>query len=59
MLYLLSKLLALTAANTRVFKVRPAIGIASCCTYVESCKKQHQKVHEVQVKIQQSYSVIF
>ena len=28
--YLLSKLVALTAANTRVFRVSPAIGMDSC-----------------------------
>lgn len=35
---LLSKFVALTAANTRVFRVRPAIGMARCWMYVESYK---------------------
>lgn len=37
--HLLSRLLAFTAANTRVFRVSPAMGIDSCWMYDESCTK--------------------
>lgn len=38
-LYRLSKFVALTAANTLVFRARPAMGMESCWLYVESCKR--------------------
>lgn len=42
--YLLSRLEAFTAANTRVFRVSPAMGMARCWMYEESLKTQHYRL---------------
>lgn len=42
--YLLSRFVAFTAANTRVFRVSPAMGMDSCWMYEESCA-QTTKAH--------------
>lgn len=44
--YLLSRLVALTAANTRVFRVSPAMGMARCWTYEESWKTEHYRLQD-------------
>lgn len=42
--YLLSRLVAFTAANTRVFRVSPDIGMARCWMYVESLNIEHHRL---------------
>lgn len=42
--YLLSRLVAFTAANTRVFKVSPDIGMARFWMYVESLNIEHHRL---------------
>lgn len=53
--YLLSRLEAFTAANTRVFRVSPAMGMARCWMYEESLKTQHYTLGHCTVHPNKTY----